>query len=198
MQSPEALTSKALGNRRLSILSVALAKTGVAGTLSADWLQSAIFNSKNKRGLYWLLQKAVHLVTVQRVELRTEPQNFNFIFKRHSDDDVYIGAYDALPGVLLYLSHVIMGLFHKMRPMDGGAKTAFEVRSIFGFGLVEGDEFANETIRRLSVLSELVACASCSTPLTVTHHNAARIVMTESFRCTACRRITPFPFAWIF
>lgn len=135
---------------------------------------------------------------MQRVELRTEPKNFNFIFKRHTDDDVYIGVYDTLPGVLLYLSHIVAELFHRMTPMDGGSKTAFTVRSIYGFHLVERSEAAEETIQRLSALSDHVKCASCNVPLTLTHHNASRIVMTESFRCTFCKTVTPFPFAWLF
>ena len=197
-KSPDALSNKNIGNRRLAILSSALAMTGVASTLSAEWLNSTIFDDANKRGLYWLLQRAVHLVTVQRVEVRTEPQNFNFIFKRQTDDDVYIGVYDTLPGVLLYLSHVIMELFHRMHPMDPGAKKAFEVRSIYGFHLVEKSGPAKEIIQRLSTLSDHVRCASCNASVTLTHHNAVRIVMTESFRCTTCRIITPFPFAWLF
>lgn len=197
-QSPEALTTKHVGNRRLAILSNALAKTEVAGMLSADWLKSTIYDNSNKRGLYPILQKAVHLVTVQRVELRTEPQNFNFIFKRQTDDDIYVGLYDILPGVLLYLSHPITELFHQMRLMDEGAKKAFAVRSIFGFHLAKNDEQSLEIRRRLSALSAHVKCATCNTPMTPTHHDAARIVLAESFRCTACRKITPFPFAWLF
>jgi hypothetical protein len=196
-QSPKALTAKSIGNHRSAILASALLRTEIVGTVSADWLGSVLFNAANKRGLYWLLQQSVHLVTVQRVELRTEPQNFNFIFKRHTDDDVYMGVYDTLPGVMLYLSHVVTELFNRMQPMDRGSKMAFTVRSIYGFHLVGESDQVTKIQRRLSVLSAYTACEKCQTSPTFTYHNAARIVMTESFRCTACKKITPFPFAWL-
>jgi hypothetical protein len=196
-QSPKALTAKAIGNRRSAILASALSKTDITGTVSADWLDSVLFSAANKHGLYWLFQRAVHLVTVLRDEFRTEPQNFNFIFKPHTDDDVYLGVSDTLPGVMLYLSHVVAELFDRMEPMDSGSKMGFTVRSIYGFHLVEQSDRVTEIQQRLSALSGYIGCATCKTSPTFTHHNAARIVMTDSFRCTACKRITPFPFSWV-
>jgi hypothetical protein len=129
-----------------------------------------LFTAANKHGLYRLLQRAVHLVTVQRVELRTEPENFNFIFKRHADDDVYMGVYDALPGVMLYLSHVVTELFNRMQPLDSGSKMAFTARSIFGFHLVQESDEVAEIKQWLSALLAGIVCATCKTPLTFTHH----------------------------
>jgi hypothetical protein len=195
-QSPEALTSKIIGNRRSTIFASALSRTEIASTVNAGSLHSMLFDDANERGLYRLLQRAVHLVTAQRIKLRTEPQNFNFIYKRHTDDDVYIAVYDTLPAVMLYLSHVVLGLFDRMQPMDAGSKAAFTVRSIYGLHLVEGDQ-AIAIQQRLSILSDYVRCSTCNTAPKLTYHNAARILMTESFRCTACKKVTAFPFAWL-
>ena len=96
-QSPEALRAKNIGNHRSAILASALSRTGIAGTVSAESLHSVLFDAANGHGLYPLSQKAVHLVTSLRVELRTEPQNLNFIFKRTTDNGVYIAVYEALP-----------------------------------------------------------------------------------------------------
>lgn len=196
---PEALSPRKLGNFRAKIIAEALASTEVAEVLTPEHIVGAIFDPKNRHGLYGLFQHAVHLVTVDRFELRTSPENFNFIFKAPSDNDTYHGVYGQLPGLLLFLMHVLLELFQRMAEMDAGAKRAFEVRSIFGLYLTEGGENAQYALDHLTkMLTPEFACATCATPLIVTRHNAGRILLTESFRCTKCRSVNPFPFAWMF
>lgn len=195
---PAALSPKMLGNLRARIIEQALAKTEVATVLNADFLRETLFSAKNDYGLYRLFQHAVHLVTVERIELRTEPENFNFIFKRHSDDDIYHAVYEVLPHLLLYLAHVMLELFERIASMDEGAKRAFQVRSIFGLSLLEGGEGAEDVTTRLGTLQANFTCTDCGTALTVTPHNASRIILTESYRCPKCRRVHGFPFAWMF
>ena len=125
---PEALTPRILGSRRQKIIAQALARTQIAELLEADFIWESIFDAGNAYGLYGLFQHAVHLITIQRIELRTSSENFNFIFKDPFDDDVYEDVYGHLPALLLYLSHVILALFDRVKPMDGGAKRALFVR----------------------------------------------------------------------
>lgn len=47
-------------------------------------------------------------------------------------------------------------------------------------------------------LSPIIRCTSCETPLKVTQHSAVRLMLTESFRCTHCKREQPFPLSWVF
>lgn len=138
--SPRGITLSILKSKRAEILSSALAMTEVADVLNAEFIDRALFTQANPSGFQKLFQHAVHLVTVQRVELETTPENFNFIFKRYDDDDLYELVYEVLPHVLLYLSHVIFGLFERMAAPDDGGKNAFHVRSILGLYLVEGEE----------------------------------------------------------
>lgn len=195
--SPRGITSSILKGRRADILSKALAKTELSGVLEAEFIDKTLFDQSNDLGFQKLFQHAVHLVTVQRVELQTSPENFNFIFKSYADDDLYELVYTALPYVLLYLSHVIIGLFERIAPPEEGGKSAFFVRSILGIYLVEGEEREADAIDHLAGLQDL-ACPDCQAPLKVTAHNAGRLVMTESFRCAACRRTQAFPFSWMF
>lgn len=193
------LSANAVGNVRTTILQKALDETKVASAISADFVREALFDRKNPHGLQGLFQHAVHLVTVQHIELRTSPENFNFIFKNHADDDIYASVYEQLPHLMLYLSHIILELFERIAPMDPGAKFGFETRSMFGLYLVERGDTGQDVVDRLTkTLTPDVGCGDCETPLVVTMHNASRIVLTESFRCTACRRVQPFPFAWLF
>lgn len=194
--NPEALTSRRLGNRRTEILTQAVGRTEVGQIVSADFINETIFDARNEYGLYRLFQRAVHLITAERIELRTEPENFNFIFKNHNDDDVYIALYNHLPAILLYLSHVLFELFERIKRMDRAAKQSFYIRSALGFSLLNDGE---ELIQKLltDALSPLL-CPICDTAAKFTRYNSARTVMMESFRCTACRRHVALPFSWLF
>lgn len=195
--SPRGITATILKSRRAELLRNALAKTDIVDILSSEFIDRTLFDQANESGFQKFFQHAVHLITTQRVELQTTPENFNFIFKNFSDDDVYDLIYYALPHALLYLSHVILGLFERMASPEEGGKRAFNVRSILGLYLVEGGENEVHAVEHLSSLSAL-QCPDCDAALKITPHNAARIVLTESFRCSTCRRTQPFPFSWIF
>lgn len=196
---PDRLTHSRLGNRRLPILKAALAATGVEDYLDAEFLLSALFDPKAEGGLYRLFQHAVHLVTVQKVELRTMSENFNFIFKNPTDDDIYEGVYGVLPDVLLFLSHVILELFDRVKPMERGGRKAFEIRSTYALTLIARPEAAESARQTLAeAMDGHVFCGACEAPLILTRHNAARALLSESSRCTRCRRVQEFPFSWLF
>ena len=57
--------------RRRDVISRALRNTAVSGVVEADFIHDSLHNSRNTRGLYGLFQHAVHLITVDRIELRT-------------------------------------------------------------------------------------------------------------------------------
>lgn len=196
---PIKLTQKMLGNRRKDIIASAIAKTSLEDLVTAEEIISIIFTSDNPSGLYGLFQHAVHLITVDRIEIKTTPENFNFIFKNPSEDDAYEVLYSALPTALLYLAHVILALYERIKPPDRGAKTAFLFRSINSYRFLhyEGGAAALAEVME-EILSPHIKCPSCTKPLKVTNHNTIRLLLTESFRCTHCRRKQPFPLSWIF
>jgi len=196
-RSPKGITSSILKQRRREILTYALSKTSVSEVLDADFLDRTLFDRGNLFGLQQLFQHAVHLITIQHVEMQTESENFNFIFKDITEDDIYESVYSNLPYILLYLSHVINGLFTRIAPPSERAQTAFLMRSTLGFYLTEGEVGEEHAIDCLDSLS-IVRCPDCAAELTITPHNAARLTFTESYRCTNCRRVQPFPFSWIF
>lgn len=197
-RSPKGITASILKGRRAEILSEALAKTEVAHVLRSDFIDRTLFEQANESGFQKLFQHAVHLITAQRVELQTTPQNFNFIFKKYTDDDLYELIYNALPHMLLYLSHVIFCLFERIAAPEAGGKRGFHVRSILGLYLVEGGENRVHALTRVADLVKNISCPDCDSGLKISPHNAGRLLLTESFRCTACRRVQPFPFSWLF
>ena len=195
--SPLGITSAILKGRRAEILSSALAKTEVADVLTADFIDKSLFERANPFGFQMLFQHAVHLITVQHVELQTAPENFNFIFKSYADDELYEMIYQVLPRVLLYLSHVVFSLFQRIKVPEIGSRRAFNIRSILGIYLVEGGEHEILALERMASLSHL-RCPKCRSALKLSPHNAARMILNESYRCSTCRSVQPFPFSWIF
>jgi hypothetical protein len=196
--NPELLTPKRMGNRRLEILEKAIAKLPVAPIFDSATLNEVLFSRKSNDGFELFFQHAVHLVTVEYAELRTEAENFNFVFKRPTDTDIDDFIYRWLPYVLLYLSHVIMGLFDRMRPMERGASNAFFVRSANGYAFAcdkDADGFLADINNRFG---DRLHCPKCKIPIRITRHNGLRIVLAESVRCTSCRYVFPFPFSWQF
>ena len=199
MGDPAKIAPKIVGNFRKEIIAKAMAKTNIEGVLDSNFVNDSIFDAKTAYGFYRAFQHAVHLVTAERVEIRTSPENFNFIFKSPFEDDTYEAIYELLPSLLLYLSHVMLELFDLMKPMDRGAKTAFQTRSVLGLHLLDGGHRAQSAIDTLKqLITSPLPCEVCQAPFCLTHHNAARVVLSESFRCTKCRRIQYFPFSYAF
>jgi len=165
--------------------------------MHAPLLNEILFDKKSDRGFELLFQHAVHLITTQHLELQTSPENFNFIFKHPADDDNYHVVYAWLPYVMLFLSHVIMELFNRIQQMDTGAKNAFYTRSMVGYSLIEG--MGNQQVQDMldGILKQNINCERCNSSLRVTRHNATRIMLSDSFRCTHCRKINVFPFSWL-
>ncbi|KEZ98222.1 hypothetical protein A11M_0106925 [Xanthomonas vasicola pv. vasculorum NCPPB 895] len=187
------ITQKKLGNRRIELIESAIKAIKVEDLCSAQQINDIIFNSKNDSGLYGYFQHALHLVTVERLELKTSPENFNFIFKNPNDDDVYFSLYSVLPLVIFYLARVVMHLFEKISPMDPVSKAAFTLRSQMGLLLLR-HKGAERMLHIFEGISETVECFSCGGALKITARNVERIVLTETVRCTKCRRINGFPF----
>jgi DNA-directed RNA polymerase subunit RPC12/RpoP len=186
-----------LGALRTKILADALSRTQATPFIDPAFLNELIYDRRSEESFEKLFQHAVHLITIERLELRTAPENFNFIFKSPNDNDSYHWLYTRLPYVLFFLSHVILNLFDKMRKMDDPARSSFFVRSVFGLQL------ACETnvpfvLQELETLVDHYNCNRCKEKLRMTNFNAAKIVLTQSYRCAKCGTKNDLPFAWLF
>lgn len=196
---PAMYTQKVIGNKRREIFAKAIHATSLDSILSADDLVSSLFDAGNSDGLYKFFQHAVHLVTVERIELKTSPENFNFIFKHPFEDDVYFPLYAVLTRALLLLSQVVALLYERVKIMDSGARRALNFRSINFIRLLyiaDGAKILGEVMNE--VLGRHLECPGCNSSLKMTEHNVARLLISDSFRCVACRKVHPFPFSWSF
>ncbi len=147
--NPEVLTQKTLGNRRLGIFTKAVEKTAMASVIDPALINQILFDRRSAHSLELAFQHAVHLVTDMHVELRTSPQNFNFIFKSYAEDDTYDGAYRWIPYVLLFVSHVIIALFDRMHPMmrESGSSMWSELSSLMRLSRILKSRRFRNTLR---------------------------------------------------
>lgn len=196
---PSKITQKVLGNKRRELMRSAIELTGLSEVVQPDDIYSLLFDADNPDGLYGLFQHAVHLVTVDRIEIKTSPENFNFIFSRPADHEIYRALYAALPTVLLYLTLVVTTLYERIHPMDQGTKSALLFRTINAYRLTLGGA-SSEAVE--SAMGEVLAprfrCPDCKASLKVTRRNAANLLLADCFQCTTCRRKHLFPFSWMF
>lgn len=196
---PNKITQKVLGNKRRELMQIAIDMTELSEVMRPHDLHSLLFDVANPDGLYGLFQHAVHLVTADRIEIKTSPENFNFIFSHPADPEIYRTLYASLPTVLLYLTLVVMTLYQRIQPMDQGPRSALLFRAINGYRLLLGGAYSEAVESAISeVLAPRVQCPGCKTGLKVTKSNAARLLLADCYQCTACRRKQLFPFSWMF
>jgi|TARA_A100001391_G_scaffold183172_1_gene150133 hypothetical protein len=195
---PNKITHKVIGNKRKELLKTAVELAGLSEALDAEDLHATLFEA-NSGGLYGLFQHAVHLVTAEKVELKTLPENFNFIFLGPADPDTYRTLYASLPPVLLYLTLVVMVLHERISPIQEGTKSALLFRAINGYRLLLGSPLSEVVVEVMKeTLGPRVKCPACSAGLKVTPRNAAQLLLADSFHCNSCRRKQYFPFSWTF
>jgi len=196
---PNKITQKVLGNKRRELMQTAIDMTELSEVVRLDDLYSLLFDVTNPHGLYGLFQHAVHLVTVDRIEIKTAPENSNFIFSHPADHEVYRTLYASLPTALLYLTLVVMMLYQRIHPIDRGPKSALVFRAINGYRLLVGGAYAEAVESAISdALAPHVQCPDCKVGLKVTRSNAANLLLADCYQCTACRRKQLFPFSWMF
>ena len=157
-----------------------------------------IFNRQNQFGLEPYFQHAIHLITTKYEVTKTSPQNFNFIFKDPSENDIFDIIFQCLPYVICFLSLVIIELFDEMNRMDKGSKKAFRARAILGMHLVEKQECCHSMGLLRGMLENRILCENCRAQLRLTVYNAIKILFAETFRCTKCRRHNYLPFTYLF
>jgi hypothetical protein len=95
-------------SRKLQIISGALSATEYPNWISAQQMYDLLFNKQSKLGLETFWQKATHLITADNVALRTEAENFNFVF---SDDEARASQqhwfYGTVPILLFHSLQVV-------------------------------------------------------------------------------------------
>lgn len=195
-KSPSGISSALVKSRKIEIIEKAILITGLNELISAEYINEKLFLQKGDVGFQKFFQHAVHLVTVQKEELRTSEENFNFIFKNLADNDLYDYVYKDLPNIMYFVSRVIFELFQKILPSDEGAVSSLNIRSMICFNLLNG--YGDVDVKKLlEKYIRKIRCKKCKSSIILTSHNVARLCLMDNFRCTECKTINAFPFSWI-
>lgn len=188
---PKALTLQVLSQKRKEIYSTAIDGLGYYYMFDPEILENTINNKQDLNGFQMLFQHAAHLVTTWSPQIQTASENFNFVFKNPFDDDVYDFFYERIPIVLLFMSHVVIELFDRMRKMDELSKHLFEIRTVMAYQLIAG----TDRLQALSTFEDLLSvrpkCPMCSREGKTTVYNATRMLLRSEFRCTFCGTLSP-------
>ena len=189
---PTLLTLKELGEKRKRIYLETIEDLEHCYLFDADHLNYIINSKKNEGGFQRFFQHAVHLITTWKTEIRTPAENFNFIFKNPADDDIYEFIYQHLPYVLLFMSHVLVGIFDKMQKMDETSKHLFHIRTMLAYDLITGPDERCSLSNFEQILTTHPICSKCSTSCKITLYNAVSMLLIAKFRCANCRAVHPF------
>ena len=186
------IAQSAIGQARKAIYSDAIDQIGYGSFVDSDLIESVVYSRKQDDGLELLFQHAVHLVTQRYPELKTAPENFNFIFKNPVDNDVYEAIYHHLPYLMMFASHIIMSALDRIKKMDSTAMAQFHTRSVLAFNLVEGSDRSHALSEISRMVPDSTSCSTCLSKCNVTLYNALSMLFRSEFRCSCCQRRNHF------
>ena len=189
---PNILTLSTLGTERKQIYLKTIKNLEHCYLFDSGYIEDAINNKGNENGFQKFFQHAAHLVTTWKAELRTASENFNFIFKNSFDDDIYDLIYQNLPYLLLFMSHLIIGIFNRMEAMDETSKHLFHIRTMLSYDLITEPDKRLALSNFKQLLSTSPSCSKCSAKCKITLYNAISMLLMSRFRCTCCRTSEPF------
>lgn len=179
--------------RKREFISLAMTKTGLATLRDANLLYDLRYN-KQANGLEPLWQKAAHLVTIQNPRIRTEEENFNFIFATEENKN---GIYEhiALPYMLLciHFHDMTITAARQLAPLHEGTVRYHEMCKFAGYTYVTGDwaSFGSVYHEHLRAMNALAKCG-CGAKLKIEAQDIAKALFTRKLPCSACGEWTNF------
>jgi hypothetical protein len=182
--------------RRIELLEKSIAAIGEAEFFDATYLHGLVFDRANAAGFASYFDMATHYITTHRA-MRTDPLNFNFIFKNPDDNDTYEGIYFPLGYVLMYLLLLEM---KTMSRMGAASESYVSWATATMMGSFEALFREGETpyVKALDdALGPLLRCLFCKQQMRVARENAPRLLMAGRIVCPGCGQDQEFPLFWL-
>jgi hypothetical protein len=183
--------------QREGIFQAALTTMLVDEVFDAKHLNRIAFDKSDPDGLAGLFDKAQHLVTSFNLNLRTEPLNFNFVFKDSRDADVFQASYPHIAYVLMYLFGVVTSLFSRALPIDKDhvGKLVLIMFAVYHSLFCRGRSPIVATVNR--AFKDIMKCTVCDAEFTIDKAGAPRFFIAERMVCKRCGADTDFPILWL-
>lgn len=194
---PAKIKSSVVKQRAVELVMQSISKLEPMIDINGEELHSWIFDTKAADGLQLQFQHAVHLVTTERVELKTSPENFNFVFKDCFEDDIYEHLYEKLPQILYIFALTIFQLFNRIKRADKKSISSLYLR--MGLGL--GHLIQRGTLSEVNLIIEKMLaphkCPKCEMPFKLNSKNYLGLVIGDNYKCQNCRTNFNLPFSYL-
>lgn len=177
--------------RKKELIRLAINKTSAGDWVGHDFIYDLRYNKRFVSGFEDLFQKANHLVTTFE-SLETEPANFNFVF---SNEDSHLsqwhGFYSYLPLLLFHAVEIAEALMGTFATRAEGIDLT-QIRNVIGLavwvdsGLHHGIGSHVLDGMKATLLSESLACPSCSKEIFETDGSLMTLYHDNAITCGAC------------
>jgi len=164
--------------------------------MSSDRLHSLIFDGKNESGFSGLFDKAMHLVTANS-NIKTDPYNFNFIFKHPTQDDIYDTSYEGISYILLCLHLMQLELMKRFNHPTEGYLKQLNMRAVGTYQATFLPGKSDMVVALNDTLGELMKCPVCHKEIRIKKSTAPRFFITEILECNHCGNEHQFPLSWL-
>lgn len=185
--------------RRVDIFNSAVSQISSSDIFNGEIIQDTIWDKSENGNLAILFDKATHLVTTMGDEMKTETQNFNFIFKDPLQDDMYDALYHRLAYLLIFALFVQFVLYERMGHEVAKLKKWSRISLLGAYEalFVKGRPKMLSSIKSAFQSSEFFACPHCKAQNKILKKQAADFFITQNIECHNCKRTHQFPLFWM-
>ena len=175
------------------IISKAIDRTHHSYSFNADLLYDLRFNKSSDYGFEQFWNKAIHLITTHK-ELKTEPQNINFIFSDDvSRETQWHHIYTRLPLLLFYATDICESIMililgdnmpnAKSRVLQKTMGHMAWTLEIPHLGSENNENLPSDILEKIEIL-----CPYCDTDFVKSIKVFKNLFEKQSTRCPICRR----------
>ncbi len=178
--------------RRVELIRTAMGETSYGEWLDAAFLHELRFDKKSRVGLEPVWQKASHLIT-RRGQLRTEVENFNFIFSADDARDTQVrGFFAIVPLLSFHALQIIEGVISQFAkrsapdliPLRTAAGMTLWFSSDASYLELEDERQKFETLVYRTLRH--IRCVQCDSRIAPNASNVRSLFAEAALRCRVC------------
>jgi hypothetical protein len=184
--------------RKLQIIRTAMDATPYGGWIEPEFLYELRFEKKTPVGLEPAWQKANHLITTKGV-LRTEKENFNFVFSTDENRETqWRILYAALPLLLFHALQIVEATIARFAKRAGDLPDLTPLRTFCGMllwmrgegCLLDVSDIRTRIRKVIAATIGRITCSHCKKRYSVREANLRRFFEDIALHCNNCGQTT--------
>ncbi|HYI10810.1 MAG TPA: hypothetical protein VEK57_17250 [Thermoanaerobaculia bacterium] len=184
--------------RKLEVIRSAMTASPYSRWIEPEFIYELRFDKQSEVGLEPTWQRASHLITTKGARVRTEAENFNFVFSGDTERHSQIrGFYATVPLLLFHAVNMIEAMIHMFARRE--KPDLVPLRKLAGMDLWMGSrssvlELSDVCYRLHWVVARTLRtlrCARCDTRARVNSRNLIRVFRKAEVACHRCSYRTP-------